>query len=37
VISFVPDIKEGPHTDEDHEELHKLVDMLKELMKREKL
>ena len=36
VISFIPDIKEGPHTDHDHEELHKLNDMLKELLKREK-
>jgi hypothetical protein len=36
VISFLPESKEGPHTAHDHEELHKLNDMLKELLKREK-
>ncbi len=36
VISFIPDIKKGSHTNHDHEELHKLNNMLKELLKREK-
>lgn len=29
------DYKEGPHTEEEHEELHKLNDYFKELLKRE--
>lgn len=36
VIEFVPSIPEGPHTDEQHEEIEQWNEKLKELMKREK-
>jgi hypothetical protein len=35
VIKFLPDFIPGPHTDSDHQEMSKLNDKLKELMKRE--
>jgi hypothetical protein len=35
VIQFLPEIPEGPHTHEQHEEIEKWNDKLKELMKRE--
>jgi hypothetical protein len=35
VIKFVPDYSEGPHTHEEHEELHLWNDKLKQLLKRE--
>jgi len=35
IIKFVPDYSEGPHTHEEHEELHSWNDKLKELLKRE--
>jgi hypothetical protein len=35
VIKFMPDYSEGPHTHEEHEELHLWNDRLKELLKRE--
>lgn len=35
VIKFIPDYNEGPHTHEEHEELHLWNDKLKELLKRE--
>jgi hypothetical protein len=35
LISFEPEYPEGPHTDEEHEEMTTYNDMLKELMKRE--
>jgi hypothetical protein len=35
VIQFLPKIPEGPHTHEQHEEIEKWNDKLKELMKRE--
>jgi hypothetical protein len=36
VIQFLPEIPEGPHTHEQHEEIEKWNDKLQELMKREK-
>ena len=36
VISFMPEHKEGLHTDHDHEDLHKLNDLLQQLLKRER-
>lgn len=35
VIKFIPDYSEGPHTHEEHEELHLWNDRLKQLLKRE--
>jgi len=35
LVLFEPDIIDGPHTDEQHEEMHKLNDMLLKLMSRE--
>jgi hypothetical protein len=35
IIKFLPDIPDGPHTDEQHEEIDSWNDKLKELMKRE--
>jgi hypothetical protein len=35
LIKFIPDYDEGPHTHEQHEEMHKLTDIFKELMNRE--
>lgn len=35
VIQFKPDIPEGPHTEEQHEEIHEWEHKFKELMKRE--
>jgi hypothetical protein len=35
MISFEPEYPEGPHTDEDHEEMSKMNTLLQELMKRE--
>jgi hypothetical protein len=35
VIKFVPDYSEGPHTHEEHNELHLWNDRLKQLLKRE--
>jgi hypothetical protein len=35
VIQFLPEIPEGPHTDEQHEEIHEWENRFKELMKRE--
>ena len=35
IIKFLPDIPDGPHTDEQHEEIDFWNDKLKELMKRE--
>lgn len=35
VIEFLPDIPEGPHTHDEHEEIDSWNDKLKELMKRE--
>lgn len=35
IISFLPEIPEGPHTPEQHEEIDSWNDKLKELMKRE--
>lgn len=37
VISFVPEIPEGPHTHEQHEEIEQWNTKLQELMKRERL
>jgi hypothetical protein len=36
VISFKPEFSEGPHTDEQHEEIVEWKNKLKELMEREK-
>ena len=36
VISFLPEISDGPHTHEDHEQIEGWNDKLKELLKREK-
>lgn len=35
VIKFLPEIPDGPHTHEQHEEIDAWNDKLKELMKRE--
>ena len=35
IIKFLPDIPDGPHTDEQHEEIDSWNDKLKELIKRE--
>jgi hypothetical protein len=35
VISFKPEIPEGPHTEEQHHEIHEWEHKFKELMKRE--
>lgn len=35
VIKFLPEIPEGPHTHEQHEEIDSWNDRLKELLKRE--
>lgn len=35
LISFEPDFPEGPHTEEEHEEIEQFNNMLKDLMKRE--
>ena len=35
LIKFLPDIPDGPHTHEQHEEIDSWNDKLKELMKRE--
>jgi hypothetical protein len=37
VIQFLPEIPEGPHTHEEHDELEQWNEKLKELMKRERL
>lgn len=36
IIKFLPDIPDGPHTDEQHEEIDSWNDKLKELLKKEK-
>jgi len=36
VIKFLPDVPEGPHTEEQHREIEGYNDKLKELLKREK-
>jgi len=36
VIKFLPEIPEGPHTHDQHDEISQWNDKLKELMKREK-
>lgn len=36
LIKFMPEYPEGPHTQEQHDEIHHLNDYLIELMKREK-
>jgi len=36
VIKFLPDVPEGPHTEEQHREIEGYCDKLKELLKREK-
>ena len=35
VIEFLPEIPDGPHTDEEHDIIEQWNDKLKELMKRE--
>ena len=35
VISFLPEVPEGPHTEEQHSEIESWNDKLKELLKRE--
>ena len=35
IIKFLPDIPDGPHTDEQHEEIDFWNDKLKELIKKE--
>jgi hypothetical protein len=35
MISFEPEYPEGPHTDEEHDEMEGMNDLLQELMKRE--
>jgi len=35
LIMFMPEIPEGPHTDEEHEYIEQLNDVMKELMTRE--
>ncbi len=37
VIEFIPEIPEGPHTHEQHEEIAKWNNRLQELLKKEKL
>lgn len=36
VIKFLPEIPEGPHTHDQHEEIDQWNDKLKELLKRER-
>ncbi len=36
VIKFLPEIPDGPHTDEQHEEIDSWNDKLKDLLKRER-
>jgi hypothetical protein len=36
VISFLPEIPEGPHTDDEHDIIDQWNNKLRELMKREK-
>ena len=36
VIKFLPEIPDGPHTHEEHDEIDQWNDKLKELMKRER-
>jgi hypothetical protein len=36
IIQFLPEIPEGPHTHDQHDEIEQWNDKLKELMKREK-
>jgi hypothetical protein len=36
VIKFLPEIPDGPHTHEQHDEIDKWNDRLKELLKRER-
>ena len=35
VVEFLPEIPDGPHTDEQHEEMEKWTEKLKDLIKRE--
>jgi hypothetical protein len=35
VVEFVPDIPDGPHTDEQHEEIHKWNHRLQDLVAKE--
>lgn len=35
IIKFLPDIPDGPHTDEQHDEIDSWNERLKELLKRE--
>jgi hypothetical protein len=35
VIKFIPDYSDGPHTHEEHDELHLWNEKLKQLLKRE--
>ena len=35
VIEFVPEIPEGPHTEDEHESIHEWSDRLTELLKRQ--
>ena len=35
VIEFLPDVTDGPHSDEEHDELAKWNDRLQELMRKE--
>lgn len=35
LVLFQPDVIDGPHTEHQHEEMHKLNDILQELMTRE--
>lgn len=35
LIEFAPEYPEGPHTDEEHEIMHRMDDVLHELLKRE--
>jgi hypothetical protein len=35
IIKFLPDIPDGPHTDEQHEEIDSWNERLRELLKRE--
>jgi hypothetical protein len=36
LIKFLPDIPDGPHTDEQHEEIDSWNEKLKELLKKER-
>jgi hypothetical protein len=36
VIEFVPEIPDGPHTEEQHEEIERWHDRLQELMQKER-